>query len=94
MRNIHAAGDNAANEAMARYRAGVPSGFDDLCCSVAPRLRAFFLRRTGDSFAADDLVQETLLRLYRGRDRFDRGGAVMPLVFTIARRLLIDRGRR
>jgi RNA polymerase sigma-70 factor (ECF subfamily) len=58
-----------------------------------PRLRVFFRRRTPDAGVADDLVQETLLRVYEARSRFARGADVMPWVFTIARRLLIDRGR-
>jgi RNA polymerase sigma-70 factor, ECF subfamily len=79
---------------MERYFAGDEAAIDLLFRAITPRLRAFFLRRTRDESASDDLVQETLLRFYSGRTRLDRRVDVMPLVFTIARRLLIDRVRR
>jgi RNA polymerase sigma-70 factor (ECF subfamily) len=39
-------------------------------------------------------VQQTLLQIHAARHRFVRGGAVIPWAYAIARRLLIDLGRR
>lgn len=44
---------------------------------------------------AEDAVQDVFLDLWRSADRFDpRMGSEMTFVMTIARRRLIDRGRR
>jgi RNA polymerase sigma-70 factor (ECF subfamily) len=85
--------DRRVNEAMRRALSGERNAFDTLCRLLLPRLRPFFRRRTPDASTADDLVQETLLRVYEARSRFTREANVMPWVFTIARRLLIDRAR-
>jgi RNA polymerase sigma-70 factor (ECF subfamily) len=49
----------------------------------------------GDVGLAEDLVQETFLRLWRSAGRFDaRRGAVSTFVFTLARRAAVDLWRR
>lgn len=58
-------------------------------------LLAFALRRLDDRMDAEELVQETLVRLWRAAPRFDRSkGSVDCLVFTIAARVLVDILRR
>lgn len=48
----------------------------------------------GDRAAADDVVQETLVRLWRNRDVIDNGRAVLRAwLLTVARNLCIDRYR-
>jgi RNA polymerase sigma-70 factor (ECF subfamily) len=86
--------DSRANDAMARYLGGEAAAFDELCRLLMPRLRRFFVRRAGSDATSDDLVQQTLLQMYCARDRFTPGAEVSPWMFTIARRLLIDRSRR
>jgi RNA polymerase sigma-70 factor (ECF subfamily) len=93
MQSTYEAADQQATAAMVRYRAGIASAFDDLCRAVRPRLVAFFVRITGEESASEDLAQDVLLRLYGARDRLHGDASIMPLVFTIARRLLIDRAR-
>jgi RNA polymerase sigma-70 factor (ECF subfamily) len=94
MSTIHADKDRLANAAMARYVQGDVGGFDALCRVMSPRLRPFFAKRVRDIDDADDLVQDTLLRAYSARERFLPGADVVPWIFTIARRLLIDGSRR
>lgn len=49
----------------------------------------------GDAGLAEDLVQETFLRLWRSAGRFDaRRGAVSTFVFMLARRAAVDLWRR
>lgn len=61
----------------------------------APRLKAYFLRRGCEAGVAEDLAQETLLTVWRNRDRFDPArGAASGWIFTIARNLLVDYARR
>lgn len=49
----------------------------------------------GDRGLAEELVQETFVRLWRNADRFDpERGSAATFIFTIARRLAIDLWRR
>ncbi|USJ27510.1 sigma-70 family RNA polymerase sigma factor [Ensifer adhaerens] len=60
-----------------------------------PRLKTYFLRRTGSSGLAEDLVQETMLNVWRKSSYFDPARAgVSTWIFTIARNILIDHLRR
>jgi RNA polymerase sigma factor (sigma-70 family) len=59
-------------------------------------LLGFVTRLTGgDRFWAEDVVQETLLRAWRGRERLRTDtGSLMPWLGTTARRIVIDHRRR
>lgn len=60
-----------------------------------PRLKTFFLRWKLPSGAAEDLVQETMLTVWRKASYFDPARAgVATWVFTIARNIRIDYMRR
>jgi RNA polymerase sigma-70 factor (ECF subfamily) len=59
------------------------------------RLFGLGIRLLGDAGLAEELVQETFLRIWRTADRFDPArGAASAFVLTIARRLAIDLWRR
>jgi RNA polymerase sigma-70 factor, ECF subfamily len=59
------------------------------------RLYGLGIRLLGDQGLAEELVQETFLRVWRSADRYDREkGAPSTFIFTIARRLAIDLWRR
>lgn len=92
-RDVEENARRALTDAMDRYADGDASAVGEVYERLAPRLRAFFLRRTGDCGAADDLVQETFVRVHLARESFVRGADVVPWAFAIARRLLIDRRR-
>lgn len=83
-----------ADDAMDRYACGDDAAFTVLYDELAPRLYGFALRWTRSRSAAEDTVQQTLLQIHASRHRFLRGAAVMPWAYAIARRLLIDLGRR
>lgn len=58
-------------------------------------LYVFAYRRLGDTQAAEEVVQDTLLRAWRAADRYDADrGPVAAWLFTIARNLVIDHERR
>jgi RNA polymerase sigma-70 factor (ECF subfamily) len=83
-----------ANAAMERYACGDDLAFSELYDSLAPRLRRYLVRASGDPSWADDLLQQTMLQIHRARGRFIVGAEVLPWAFAIARRLLIDGLRR
>jgi RNA polymerase sigma-70 factor (ECF subfamily) len=84
----------AADAAMDRYASGDDGAFAELYDLLAPRLFAFLLRATHSHCEAEDLVQQTMLKMHCARGRFIRGAGVVPWAFSIARRLVIDRARR
>jgi RNA polymerase sigma-70 factor (ECF subfamily) len=79
---------------MERYARGEDRAFSELYDALAPRLRRYLLRASGDPGRADDLLQQTMLQIHRARGRFISGADVLPWAFAIARRLLIDGFRR
>jgi RNA polymerase sigma-70 factor (ECF subfamily) len=85
--------ESALNEAMDRYACGDAGAFAGLHRALYPRLYAFLTRMTGSTTLADDLVQETFLRMHRARATFARGNAVLPWAYAIARNVHLDHGR-
>ncbi|MEA3077905.1 MAG: polymerase sigma-70 factor, subfamily, partial [Actinomycetota bacterium] len=70
--------------------------FDDLYAAYADRVRAYARVRLGDTHLADDVVQETFLRVYRFQDRLDPSRPAWPWVKAIASTMCANavRGRR
>lgn len=61
----------------------------------APRLKSFMMIRGADPQLAEDLVQDTLLLVWRKASQYSSTrGSVSAWVFTIARNLRIDRLRK
>jgi RNA polymerase sigma-70 factor (ECF subfamily) len=85
---------DTANAAMERYSRGDEAAFAELYDELAPRLLRFLRRATRDTFAAEDLMQQTLLHMHHARGSFIAGSPVMPWALAIARRLMTDRARR
>ncbi len=82
------------DRAMDRYAAGDDAAFEEVYDRLAPRLFGHLLRQTRDRSRAEDVVQQTMLRIHRARGRFVPGARVIPWAFAIARRLLVDSHRR
>ncbi len=61
--------------------------------ALAAPLRRIVAGRVGDPHLADDVVQETLLRVLQARDRLAED-ALMPYAVITARNLVASRGRR
>jgi len=85
---------DALTSVMDRYARGEDPAFDDLYRLGAPRVRGFLLRLCGDLALADDLMQETFIRVHRGRGSFAMGAAALPWLLAIARNALRDHARR
>ena len=62
--------------------------------AVIPHLRAFARGLCGKSDVADDLVQETLLKAWTARDRFEPGTSIRAWTFVILRNVYLSGLRR
>lgn len=66
-----------------------------LFAHYGPRIKSMMMRLGADSAQAEDLVQETLLAVWRKAHLYEPGrGAASTWIFTIARNLRIDHVRR
>jgi RNA polymerase sigma-70 factor (ECF subfamily) len=68
--------------------------FKDQLASVIPHLRAFGRSLSGSRDLADDLVQETLLKAWAARKRFQAGTNMRAWTFIILRNLFLSQMRR
>jgi len=72
-----------------------PDAIDQLYHRYSGRIYSFGMRLLGDSQLAEELVQETFVRLWRTAANFEPGrGSVTGYVLTMARRIAIDLWRR
>ena len=81
------------NELMQRYSRGEDGVFEELYRVMAPRLYRFCLRLTPARAEADDLLQETLLRVHRARATYLAGSNALHWTFAISRAARVDRLR-
>ncbi len=69
--------------------------FEALFAEFGPRVRAYLLKMTRNSQAAEDLTQETMLSIWRKAGQYDRSrGPASAWMFTIARNVWIDAWRK
>jgi len=73
----------------------LPDGeFKEQLAQVIPHLRAFGRSLSGNRDTADDLVQETLLKAWAARKRFQAGTNMRAWTFIILRNLFLSQMRR
>lgn len=82
------------DQRMIRMQEGDATAFNELVSLWQGPLFGFFLRNTRDEHLSEDLVQETLLRLYRHCWDYLPKGLFKGFLFRIARNLVIDHSRR
>jgi RNA polymerase sigma-70 factor (ECF subfamily) len=68
--------------------------FGDALLAIVTDLKAFSRSLTGDPDAAEDLVQETMLRAWAAQHRFDPASSMRGWCFTILRNAHYSRWRR
>lgn len=68
-----------------------PEALPELVRRYEPRLLAFIRRIIGDAVEAEDIFQDTFVRLMKAADRYEPRAAFSTWIFTIARNLCIDR---
>jgi RNA polymerase sigma-70 factor (ECF subfamily) len=86
-------GLSGADLAMQRHADGDGLAFAEVFAALAPRLRSFLRRLGAGSDVAEDLTQETFLRMHAARGSFARGKPVAPWAYSIARNCFISYAR-
>lgn len=72
------------------WKAGNPRGYNQLVERHQKPLFRFILRHTRDADEAKDVLQETLMRLYRSKDQLREDKNLRSWLFQTANRLCID----
>lgn len=85
--------DQEDREDMARLSAGHDAALNALMDRHGERLFHYLLRQLNNESGAADLVQETFVRVYQNRSRFDPAHRFSTWLYTIATNLLRDRFR-
>jgi len=85
----------AETQLLRRYAAGDRAAARALADRLVPRLLRFAARMLGDAAEAEDVTQETMLRLWRQAPQWQAGAAqVSTWAFRVAANLCTDRLRR
>jgi RNA polymerase sigma-70 factor, ECF subfamily len=79
---------------MERYQQADPEAPAALVAALSPALLRFFRSQAANREQADDLLQETWLRIHRVRHTYRPGEPVLPWVYAIERRVRVDGYRR
>jgi len=79
---------------MERYQQADPHAPAALVSALSPALLRFFRSQVANREQADDLLQETWLRIHRVRHTYRPGEPVLPWIYAIARRVRVDGYRR
>jgi RNA polymerase sigma-70 factor, ECF subfamily len=79
---------------MLRYQQADRASAELLMRALQPILMRFFLSTPDGRQNADDLAQETLLRLHRARHTYRPPDPLLPWVYAIARHVRVDQYRR
>jgi len=79
---------------MARYQEGDSAAASALIYRLSPQLYRFFAAHSGSRADADDLLQETWLRIHKVRHTYRPGEPALPWFYAIARHIRVDHYRK
>jgi RNA polymerase sigma-70 factor (ECF subfamily) len=79
---------------MELYQQADPDAPATLVTALSPALLRFFRSQVATREQADDLLQQTWLRIHRVRHTYRPGQPVLPWIYAIARRVRVDGYRR
>jgi RNA polymerase sigma-70 factor, ECF subfamily len=79
---------------MASYQQGDFAAATLLIEHVSPRLHRFFVAQSLSRTDADDLLQETWLRIHKVRHTYRPGEPALPWFYAIARHIRVDHFRK
>jgi len=79
---------------MCRYQQGDSDAATALVHRLSPMLYRFFMAQLASRPSADDLLQETWLRVHEARRAYRPGEPLLPWLYAIARHTRVDHYRR
>ena len=79
---------------MVRYQQGDFAAATALIHRLSPQLHRFFVVQFASRGDADDLLQETWLRIHEVRHTYRAGEPVLPWLYAIARHIRVDHYRK
>lgn len=79
---------------MARYCDGDRGAFAELYRRTAPRLLQYLVGLIGERATAEDLLQQTFIKIHEARSAYVRDADPVPWFYTIAHRTCLDELRR
>jgi len=79
---------------MGRYCDGDLAAFHRLYALLAPRILAYLISLSGDRALAEDLLQQSFLKVHQSRGSYVRGADPVPWIYTIAHRTFLDEARK
>jgi RNA polymerase sigma factor (sigma-70 family) len=88
------AADGRMADLMSRYCGGEVAAFHELYAAVAPRILGYLIGLAGDRATAEDLLQQTFMKLHEARPAYVKGANPVPWLYTIAHRTCLDEIRR
>jgi RNA polymerase sigma-70 factor (ECF subfamily) len=86
--------EQADEDLMVMYQQGEVRAFEILLGRHRKSVYNFILRFVGDKETAEDLLQETFMRVIKGADAYKRQAKFTTWLYTIARNLCVDQTRR
>ncbi|HTF34664.1 MAG TPA: sigma-70 family RNA polymerase sigma factor [Myxococcota bacterium] len=89
-----AAGQDPDVQLMLAFRGGDQTAFDALFRRWAGPMLRYLERMVRDAASAEDLLQETFLRVFRARDRYQPEARFSTWLYTIATNLALNELRR
>ncbi len=82
------------SELIRRFKRGEADAFDDIYTSYYKPVYYYISKLVNDKVLADDLTQETLIKVLRGLKDADEGKPLSPWIFRIAHNTCIDHYRK
>jgi RNA polymerase sigma-70 factor (ECF subfamily) len=86
--------DDSDEDLMLRYRRGEVHAFEVLLARHRKPVYNFILRSVLEPAQAEDLLQETFLRVIKGSETYEQQARFKTWLYTIARNLCVDASRR
>jgi RNA polymerase sigma-70 factor (ECF subfamily) len=86
--------DSDLKTLMARYQQGDFDAAAALIHRLSPQLHRFFVVDFASRGDADDMLQETWLRIHEARHTYRAGEPVLPWFYAIARHIRVDHYRK
>ena len=86
--------DSSDEQLMLAFRRGEASAFEALVQRHRGPVFNFIFRSTGHMARAEDLLQETWLKVIRGADEYEPRARFTTWLYTIARNLCVDSARK